>query len=296
MAKSKVLIKPKERHVIRSIDVAGDRVLVAQTNLTFHSLKTGRLAGTHEARDPSSFILRARFAPDGKTVAIVDTSLQLSLHDADAGETRVVDVGDKKVQWVSYARDRNRLAVAGLKTQVWDGDDGKVVWALQGGRKKREEPAVACLSADGSTVAVGGAEKGVIALYEVDSGKRRGELEGAPDLVGTIEMDARGRWLACSEANHHGARLWSLETGEQIEPEDFADKDGAVCVRFSADGKLLALGWTAGTSDVYASATGENVYYDKDHARRVWDLVFTPDGKSLLSAGDDATVRIRKLP
>ena len=295
MAKSKILIKPKQRGVIPGIDVAAKRLAVAQTHLSLYSM-SGKLEEVVQRDVSEGTILRARWAPGGRSIAFADTKLRAMVHDFDEGETRVLDLRDDNVQWVDYARERNRLVVAGVSTRVWDGDRQEVIWSVPGGKKKRKEPAVGCLSADGETIAIGGAESGLIVLYAISTGKKIAELEGAPDLVRCIDMDPQGTRLACCEANAKATRLWDLKSGRQIEPEDFADKDGVLALRFSPDGRYLALGWIAGGVDVYTAADGLRVQYDMDHKKRVWDLAFTADGKSLLSAGDDGVVRIRGLP
>ena len=47
---------------------------------------------------------------------------------------------------------------------------------------------------------------------------------------------------------------------------------------------------------VHDLATGDATFSANEHRGRVWDLAFTPDGRRLITGGDDYTARIWKLP
>ena len=74
-----------------------------------------------------------------------------------------------------------------------------------------------------------------------------------------------------------------------------------VCVRFSPDGKLLAI--SDGESDLphykllptaiilWDVATREEVRWLRGHTNTIWALAFSPDGKTLASGSADQTVK-----
>ena len=55
----------------------------------------------------------------------------------------------------------------------------------------------------------------------------------------------------------------------------------------SPDGKLLALGGYAGSVEVFDWKTGRAILAFRDHARRVYDVRFSSDGRFLATADYD---------
>jgi WD40 repeat protein len=72
-----------------------------------------------------------------------------------------------------------------------------------------------------------------------------------------------------------------------------ADGHGALGVSYSPDGKRLATSWSDGKVRVWDMETGAATQTFQAHTGNVTDIVCSPDGKLLASAGgDDQTVRI----
>ena len=63
--------------------------------------------------------------------------------------------------------------------------------------------------------------------------------------------------------------------------------DPYVSVRYSQDGRNVASGGNGGGITLCNVRTGERLVSHKGHVRHVWGLVFTPDGKGLVSASWD---------
>lgn len=295
--RSKVL-QPPTKKVVQSLDIdAGGQHLVAgQNHLTVWNLKTRKLV--HEFKVGSGDnVLWARWSPDGSKVAFVDTGNRFRFFELETGDARAVELEDADAGWIDYARDRDRVLVAGRRVQVWDEEKQKVVWVAPGKESKREDPPIGCLSPDGGTAAIVGAEPGKVLLYKVGGKRVQKQLDDGPKSARWIGFDPKMRYVACLEYHAHGFFVWDLKTGKRHLPETFNDEVTVFwSARFDPSGKRLALGTLGGAVWVQKLKDGELVYDEKEHKRRVWDVAFTPDGTQVFSGGDDYTLRFRKLP
>ena len=64
---------------------------------------------------------------------------------------------------------------------------------------------------------------------------------------------------------------------------------------FHPNSEYLARGSVVGFISIYRLLDGEIVFSERIHEGRVWDLAFTPDGKKIISGGDDGVVSILEL-
>jgi len=298
MATKTQVIKPLERKVVSALDVdaSGKRLVVGQNGLSIWSLAPVKKLQEFKNSAGAS-VLMARWTADGRQVAFTDTELRLRLYDVEQQEALPVKLTDKKVEWVDCARKAPRLLAAGSRTQVWDVEAGEVVWALPGDGKRRKHPAIGCLSPDGKTAAVVGAVPERVVLYDVDSGRELQQFEGAPASGRWLQFDPKMRYLACTEVHSNGTFIWNVKTGKRQLASLFdQEAEGYWCFRFDPQGTRLALGMLLGRLYVHDLKSGDTQFKAHEHKGRIWDVAFTPDGKSLISGGDDYTARIWKLP
>lgn len=120
---------------------------------------------------------------------------------------------------------------------------------------------------------------------------RLSQAQGGPRPVAAFSPDAK--LVAIADAG--GVRLLDAESG--VEKSSLtAFEQGIGSLAFSPDGQSLAVGplFTESETSIklFSTATGKELGQLVGHVSWVPGLVFTPDGKRLVSAGADETVRI----
>jgi len=116
-------------------------------------------------------------------------------------------------------------------------------------------------------------------------------LQHADDVFWLV-FDRAGQRLATASKDKT-ARIWSVQTGQMLtQPLVHADPlYNRNSVTFSPSGSRLAT--AAGSSaQVWDAASGRAVTTPLRHGGRVRAVQFSPDGRKLLSASDDGTVRL----
>lgn len=146
-------------------------------------------------------------------------------------------------------------------------------------------------ASDGSSLAAG-ASNGSVAIWDPATGQPKPAPPAQKTEVGTLAFAPGNNELAIAYFEF-GIRLWDCT--KQVFRKQIKSSDRLNCLAFSPDGKLLA-----GAGGVFYSPSkvtlwnvgdGKELTTLRGHTDQVWALAFLRDGKSLVSAADDSTVR-----
>jgi WD40 repeat protein len=212
------------------------------------------------------FVVSVAYSPDGKLIATGSIDRSTRVWDAATGKQLVVLNFSKMLpRSLRFSADGKTL-VAGYET------GSVVLWDVATWTKRHTFDAKgillysADLSSEGKRVVAGGVEKepkpekaqgGRIHVWDVDSGREEQAIQ-LEHMVSGVAFSPGGKYFAAAASPV--SRIWASGTGEDVGDFRRASSTSGDKIRFSPDGKRLAIGGLADATlwDVSGLGTGEN--------------------------------------
>jgi WD40 repeat protein len=280
-----------------SFDPDGKRVACAAGHLVYlwDIQQRRQLAVLH---GHTGEVYDVHFSPDGTAL--------LSASPVD-GTVRVWDIATGKQRAVTSAEGtsttpwRISLAPDG-KTMAWGDDAGNAkVWDIKEDREVTTFPGdgqrcwSVAVSPDGTLLAVG-RQDGTVRLRNIGTRNEVAKLPGHKGWPWERGFSRDGKLLAVVSGawgQPGEVKLWDVASGKAIrslEPGEGDPRQYAGCA-FSLDGSTLAVGGRGGVCR-WDVKTGRPLEPLTGHLGQVFDVRYSPDGKTLLTAGEDHTARL----
>lgn len=228
------------------------------------------------------------FSPDGQLLASGGDDYVFKLWDIPRKrhiETleHIVNRSRSQVKAIAFSPDGKLFATAGLDVKLWDVHTREEITTLQHGRWVF----ALAFSPDGQLLATGD-ETGQVNVWDVQRRQIIVQFKGDSRSVYTLKFSPDGKILA--GAGYDGnVELWEVENWK---PVGALTIGGTVfTISFSPDSNILASTGYASVN-LWQVDSGEKIAALTAHTGWVNAVTFSPDGSTLMSGGDDATLRI----
>jgi WD40 repeat protein/serine/threonine protein kinase len=238
-----------------------------------------------EFRGHTLSIITVAFAHNGKLVATGSDDKTARLWDAATGEElRRFEGHQGSIYGIAFSADDAYLLTAGYDRLglLWDVQTGAILNRFVGHQGSLYSGVI---SPDSQWVLTTSLDT-TARLWPSGLAPNPHNFRHTSSVV-SLTLSHNGRQLATGTSTGRVA-LWDTVTGAKL--REFTEHQYAVeSVDFSPDGHFLASAADDNTVRIWDLQTGENpvTITRASEASIVWAVRFTPDGKALLTAGDD---------
>jgi len=301
-----VVVPLTNRRLVRrlSINPSGTEVVVGQkAHGRHHALSRWQLPDFTPLPGPDPCPLTADqdvcnllVHGDDNVVAVAGLAeKRLSLIDLTAG-TSSTPV-DNEVN--SAAMTDHLLAMTGTRTEIINWETRKVVWQAhppaRGGSADDDPPVpIIAFHPSEDSFAIGGWGKRVIDQYSLGTGEIIASLSAAPPALQWLGFSPGGGYLLAIAPQTGAVTVWRAGETEAHLPDVFSSMDYDVAA-FHPDGEHCAMGMWSGSLGIHRLSDGVRVEAQAAHNSGLGALGFTPDGKLLLTGGDDGKLLAWKV-
>jgi WD40 repeat protein len=223
-------------------------------------------------------------APSGALLASAGTDQTICLWPRDGGRVlRQLKGHTEEIRGLVFTPDGKTLCSAGLDhtVRLWDLAKGEQIAELKGHEDGVEALA---LSPDGKTLASGGRDH-VIRLWDLATQQETALLRNHTNGIAALAFAPDGKTLA-SAGWDHTVRFWDVVGRRQKFERNEEHTEAVEALAWSPDGERLASAGKEGVIQLWEAKTAKPLRKLGGEQGRLFALLFSPDGKSILAGGD----------
>jgi WD40 repeat protein len=298
----------------------GSHLTIWQADLRGATLQGADFTGANLKRsrftEPFSNVLCVAFSPDGRTLVKSDDRGWISVWNVASDQPLLSFRAHE--HWIfalAFSPDGKRLASGGLDCliKLWDLTTGQCLRTIQ---EHSEGVAAIAFSPDGTLLASGSSDQ-TIKLFDVQTGDCVHTLNDHQGIVRSVtfsagKINASGTQTTLVSASLDSTvKLWDVSTGQCFKTLTAPVALHSVTVLQINDSPLIAaagddgnLYWWDISTEALSTLTlaGDSFARETTLSRialthqRTWSLVSNSDEALLISAGDDALIKLWHLP
>ncbi len=236
----------------------------------------------------SDIVNAVAFSPDGQLLVSGSDDYTCKLWNVPLKQfistfEHINDRSRSQIKDVVFSPDNKLIATAGVDVKLWDVSSLTEIGTLEHGGWVL---AIA-FSSDGKLLATGD-ENGQVNVWDIQTRKIVAQLQGDSEYIAAVKFSADNRILA-GAGYERKIKLWEVQNWERLGTLD--NGSTASAISFSPDSNILASTgyesvnlWEVNIGEKIAALTGPRGWMNA--------IAFSPDGRTLVSGGDDETLQI----
>ncbi len=239
------------------------------------------------------------FSPDGTLLGSGSEDKTARLWEVQTGKMRYA--------WTEYESPIYAVTFSRTGSTLITGDgNGKVdLWSVANGTLyksllKNFGAVFSLLVSPDGKVLVSGDRDGDLVLWSLPGGEKLAEMEDAhQSIIFALAVGNNGQTLVSCDFFGQ-VKIWDWQAGTLNLQREFIAGRSVFSVAVDADSNLLATAIgtesEAGQIKLWDLDSGSSIDTISGYSRPVRAVMFTPDGRSLISGGEDTSIRIWQTP
>lgn len=286
---TELMVIEGHEHMVLTVAISPDGKTIASGSFDGTARLWEAATGLEVAKMKMSnyIVWSVAFSLDGQTIALGLTE-GLRLYDMRTGIISTLEGHTGLVEHVAFSPLPGSNLLASLSTdetlRLWDISRKTQVSIYD---VPKSSGGVAFLP-DGNRVAAGsGHDYASVCIWDVKTKELKAKFNHSSRIL-SIAFSPNGLTMA-STTEKELTQVWDTELGTILVSLSLGE---CRSLAFSPDGGILAIGCQDGTISLRNSLNGEETCRLRHHTEFISDLAFSADGKAVLSASGDGTIRL----